>query len=141
MDLRRLNRASLDRQLLLERADLSAHTAVHRLAGMQAQAPKAPYVGLLSRLADFRPDELATALTDRTLVRTTLLRGTIHLVCPARAVWGRSGPATWFVTPPGCLTPTPTPHSPTWCAAISPPSARRPYATSRPGAGSPGCAR
>lgn len=86
MDLRQLNRASLERQLLLERTDLPVATAVDRLAGMQAQAPNAPYVGLMSRLADFRPDELATALTDRTLVRTSLLRGTIHLVSAADAV-------------------------------------------------------
>lgn len=86
MDPRQLNRASLDRQLLLARADLPLVTAVERLAGLQAQAPNAPYVALHSRLAHFRPDDLAAALTERTLVRTTLLRGTIHLVSATDAV-------------------------------------------------------
>jgi hypothetical protein len=77
---RALNRALLDRQLLLRRANLSALQAIEHLAGMQAQAPNAPYVGLWTRLADFRPDELATLMTERTVMRTHLMRNTVHLV-------------------------------------------------------------
>jgi hypothetical protein len=82
---RQLNRASLDRQLLLARADLSACAAIEHLAGMQAQAPNAPYVGLWSRVNRFQQAELADALLSRRVVRTPLLRGTVHLVTPADA--------------------------------------------------------
>ena len=53
-----LNRATLARQFLLERARTTVLAALEHLAGMQAQAPDAPYVGLWTRLAGFRPEEL-----------------------------------------------------------------------------------
>ena len=77
---RALNRALLSRQLLLDRGDHSAIDAVRLLVGMQGQAPLAPYVGLWSRLRDYRPEALAEALEQRHLVRATLMRGTVHLV-------------------------------------------------------------
>jgi hypothetical protein len=77
---RALNRALLERQLLLRRADLPVAGAVEHLVGLQAQATLPPYVGLWSRLEGFDPGELGRMLTEREAVRLTLMRGTVHLV-------------------------------------------------------------
>jgi len=80
LTLRSLNRATLARQLLLERSALPAFTVVEHLVGLQAQLPNNPYVSLWSRLERFDPDALGAQLTDRSLVRMVVMRGTIHLV-------------------------------------------------------------
>lgn len=77
---RSLNRALLSRQLLLERAEMPAISAIEKLAGMQSQAPNPPYIGLWARLADFRHEQLARLLTQRAVVRLSMMRSTIHLV-------------------------------------------------------------
>jgi hypothetical protein len=79
LDRRALNRALLERQMLLRRADRSIADAVEHLLGLQAQAPMPPYLGLWSRLEGFDPHELGRMLTDREVVRMTLMRGTVHL--------------------------------------------------------------
>ncbi|HEV8563887.1 MAG TPA: winged helix DNA-binding domain-containing protein [Actinomycetota bacterium] len=77
---RALNRATLERQLLLRHSDMSVLDAVEHLVGMQAQIPLNPYLGLFSRLEGFRPGALTQLLIDRAVVRTVVMRGTIHLV-------------------------------------------------------------
>ena len=80
LSLRALNRAALHRQRLLGRAPLTALQAVGHLAGLQAQAPLAPYVGLWTRLAGFRHEELKELITERAVLRAHLMRNTVHLV-------------------------------------------------------------
>jgi hypothetical protein len=80
---RQLNRATLARQLLLERADLDVATATERNGGLQAQEPASPHIGLWTRLARFEPADLDRALTERTVVKGTLMRATLHIVSAA----------------------------------------------------------
>ncbi|MEU2036370.1 winged helix DNA-binding domain-containing protein [Nocardia amamiensis] len=81
-----LNRTLLARQHLLERSRLTVHEMCDHLVGLQGQDSPPPFVGLWSRVADFDPTTVSDALEDRSLVRITLMRGTIHLVTPADAL-------------------------------------------------------
>lgn len=82
---RALNRATLERQLLLRRAKMSALEAIEHLGGLQAQAPLPPYYAPWTRLQGFKQEDLARLLLDREVVRIALMRGTVHLVTPADA--------------------------------------------------------
>ncbi|MFE0459442.1 winged helix DNA-binding domain-containing protein [Kitasatospora sp. NPDC058965] len=86
LDARALNRATLARQSLLERGAATVPDAVAQLCGLQAQEPQEPFIGLWSRLAGFRPGQLDDALTGRQVVRTHLMRRTVHLVTAADAL-------------------------------------------------------
>lgn len=77
---RALNRALLARQSLLERSEQSPLEMIERLAGLQAQAPNPPYLGLWTRLRKFALEDLSQAMQRREIVRATMMRGTLHLV-------------------------------------------------------------
>ncbi|NUR83758.1 MAG: winged helix DNA-binding domain-containing protein [Nonomuraea sp.] len=79
LTLRDLNRATLARQLLLERSDLAPLDAVGHLVALQAQEPRPPYLALHARLAAFERESLHGALHSGQVVRGTLFRGTLHL--------------------------------------------------------------
>ena len=80
---RRLNRATLDRQGLMERDTGDVATAIGRLAGLQAQHANQPYIALWSRLADLTLADLQDALERRSVVRATVMRGTLHVLASA----------------------------------------------------------
>ncbi|MET9492641.1 winged helix DNA-binding domain-containing protein [Nocardia sp. NPDC006630] len=81
-----LNRTLLSRQHLLARTTLTAPQLCAQLVGLQAQDMLPPFVALWSRTTDFDPATVSAALDDRSLVRITLMRGTIHLVTPVDAL-------------------------------------------------------
>jgi hypothetical protein len=76
---RALGRATLARQLLLERAPLDVADAVGGLGALQAQEARPPFVALWSRLEGFEASDLIDAIAARTVVRGTLMRGTVHV--------------------------------------------------------------
>ncbi|WP_328399361.1 winged helix DNA-binding domain-containing protein [Streptomyces sp. NBC_00390] len=77
---RALNRATLSRQLLLEREPLTVPDGVRRVVALQAQHPASPYLALWNRLTGFAPAELDAAFTGRSVVKATLMRITLHAV-------------------------------------------------------------
>ena len=102
---RHLNRALLARQLLLERSTMSIPEAVEQVGGLQTQYAPSGYVGLWTRLADFRREALTDALEERSVVQATLMRTTIHMVS-RREFWRyamgvRQARRAWALRMPG----------------------------------------
>jgi hypothetical protein len=77
---RQLNRATLDRQLLLQRKSLTVPDALCRVVALQAQEAASPYIALWNRLHAFDPAELDLAFTSGSVVKASLMRFTLHAV-------------------------------------------------------------
>jgi hypothetical protein len=77
---RQLNRATLARQLLLDREAIGVVDAVRRVVALQAQEPASPYLALWNRIAGFDAAELDRAFADQAVVKAQLLRITLHAV-------------------------------------------------------------
>jgi hypothetical protein len=65
--------------MLLEREAVDVVDAVGRLAALQAQEARPPFIALWSRVEGFDARSLIDALAAKTIVRGTLMRGTVHL--------------------------------------------------------------
>jgi hypothetical protein len=98
---RALNRALLARQLLLERSSLPLSEAIEQVGGLQTQYAPSGYIGLWSRLRDFRRDDLTQALKERRVIQGTLIRSTIHMVSaddwPRFAAGSRNARRDWWL--------------------------------------------
>ena len=53
---------------------------MRRVVALQAQEPPSPYLALWNRIADFDPADLDRAFRDHEIVKSTLLRVTLHAV-------------------------------------------------------------
>ena len=80
LDTRALNRATLQRQWLLQRRAATIPRAVEHLVGLQAQTANPPYLALWARLEGFEFGALTRLIEQRRIVRCTMMRGTLHLV-------------------------------------------------------------
>ncbi|WP_406231584.1 winged helix DNA-binding domain-containing protein [Nocardia sp. NBC_01009] len=89
LSLRELNRTLLMRQLLVQRVSMTPLELVQHLVAVQGQEPNWPYVGLWARLAEFRHDELEQLLRERKLVRSGMIRRTVHLAAAEDFRWLR----------------------------------------------------
>ena len=78
-----LTAALAARQMLLERQSLPAAEAIRRLTPLQGQDSPAPYVALAARLERFAQDDLRHALDGGGVVKTTIMRVTLHLAAGA----------------------------------------------------------
>ena len=76
LERRALNRATLARQLLLERADLTPLDAVEHLVGLQAQVPLNPYTGAVVAARGLPAGvAVGSCSSDREVVRIVVMRG------------------------------------------------------------------
>ena len=91
LTLRELKRATLARQLLLERKRLLPKAVIERLVGMQAQWPPAPYVGIWTRTTSFRREALERELARGAVLKATVMRQTLRLVTPRDYALLRAG--------------------------------------------------
>jgi DNA glycosylase AlkZ-like len=86
--MRRLTRQELTaalaaRQMLIERRRLAPTQAIRRLTPLQGQHAPAPYLALAARLEGFGRGDLEAALAARSVVKTTIMRLTLHVAAAA----------------------------------------------------------
>ncbi|MEV6103407.1 winged helix DNA-binding domain-containing protein [Streptomyces sp. NPDC051940] len=87
---RTLNRTLLQRQFLLARTSaVPPYDVIRRLVAVQAQEHNWPYVGLWTRIEGFAKDDLVRLLADRSVVRATMIRRTVHLAAAEDFRWLR----------------------------------------------------
>lgn len=75
-----LNRALLDRQMLLERTSAPLPRVLEGMGGLQAQYAPSMYLGLWSRVEGLERDAVTRGLERRSIVQGSMMRATIHLV-------------------------------------------------------------
>jgi Winged helix DNA-binding domain len=80
---RQLNRATLERQLLLRREAIPVLEAVKRVVALQAQEPASPYLALWNRVKRFDPADLDHAFAGHAIVKAQLFRITLQAVAKA----------------------------------------------------------
>ncbi len=76
---KQLTAALAARQLLIERQRIGPAEAIRRLTPLQAQHATAPHIALAARLEGFAREHLHAAIDPREVVKTTLMRVTLHL--------------------------------------------------------------
>ena len=85
-----MNDDQLARQFLDQRFDGGVEGIVEGIAGLNAQTPRAPVVGLWTRMRHLDLGDLDGALRSYRLVKANLMRGTVHLVTRRQYVaWRR----------------------------------------------------
>ena len=80
---RQLNRATLGRQLLLERQPITPVDAMRNVVALQAQEPPSPYLALWNRIVGFDATTLDDAFDTHAIVKAQLMRITLHAVAAA----------------------------------------------------------
>jgi hypothetical protein len=85
---RTLTRAELTaalaaRQMLIARERVAPAEAIRRLTPLQAQHPPAPYIALAARVDGFDRAGLEAAITAGDVVKTTIMRLTLHVAAAA----------------------------------------------------------
>jgi hypothetical protein len=78
-----LTAALAARQMLIERRLLAPAEAIRRLTPLQGQHVPAPYISLAARLEGFGRADLEAALGAGSVVKTTIMRLTLHLAAAA----------------------------------------------------------
>ena len=88
-----LTAALAARQGLIERLRVDPAEAIRRLTPLQGQEPPAPFIALAARLEGFARADLEAAIDARRVVKTTIMRMTLHLAAaedyPAYAQFSR----------------------------------------------------